>query len=124
MSKPIILIVDDEHDSADLLGMLLEMHFPDAGFFVAYGGREALDHATSQRPVAAVLDLEMPGMNGESLAHALRQKFVDRPPLLIALSGNVLLLSQIRANGAFDHHLSKPADTDALVHLLREQLAS
>lgn len=123
MTKPAILIVDDERDSADILGMLLEMHFPEATVVVAYGGQAAVDQVTSHRPVAAVLDLEMPGMNGEALAQALRRMFLERPPLLIALSGNVLRLSQIQGNGVFDHHLSKPVDTDAVVRLLARQLS-
>jgi CheY-like chemotaxis protein len=124
MTKPSILIVDDEPDSADILGMLLEMHLPEATVVVTYGGQAAIDQATSQRPVAAVLDLEMPGMNGEALAHTLRRMFLDCPPLLIALSGNVLRLSHIRGNGVFDHHLSKPVDTDAVVRLLAKQLST
>ena len=123
MTKPIILIVDDEADAADLLGMLLEMLLPGAEVIVRYGGQAAIHHATSHPPVAAILDLEMPGMNGEELAQALRHLFADQPPLLIALSGNVLRLSQIQGNGLFDHHLSKPVDPDAVGRLLAKQLA-
>lgn len=123
MAHPTILIVDDEPDAADMLGMLLEMQLPSAAVVVAHGGREAVDQANSHHPVAAVLDLEMPGMSGEALAGALRQMFSDRPPLLVALSGNVARLSQIRGNGVFDHHLSKPVDTDALVRLLAGRLS-
>ncbi len=70
-----------------------------------------------------MLDLEMPGMDGERLAEALRTLFPGNPPLLIALSGNVVRLVQIKGNGIFDHHLSKPIDVKALKLLIQERFA-
>ena len=122
MTKPTILIVDDESDAADVLGMLLEMLLPKVEVVVRYGGQAAVQYATKHRPVAAILDLDMPGMNGEELAQALRRMFEDQPPLLVALSGNVVRLSQIQGNGLFDHHLSKPVDPDAIARLLNGRL--
>jgi CheY-like chemotaxis protein len=119
---PVILVVDDETDSADLLGMILGMHLPQAVVRVAYGGQAALDAATQQRPDAAVLDLEMPGLDGEKLAMALKTSFPDATPLLIALSGNVSRIAAIRGKGLFDHHMSKPADIGGLVRLLTTSL--
>ena len=122
--QPVILVADDESDSADLLGMLLEIHFPDATVCVAHGGQLALDQAHLQAPQVAVLDLEMPGLDGESLALALRASFSSDPPFLVALSGNVGRLAAISHNGAFDHHMSKPANVDGLVRLLKKVLDS
>jgi CheY-like chemotaxis protein len=115
---PVILVVDDETDSADLLGKILEMLLPEAVVQVAYGGRSGLEVAKQRRPDAAVLDLEMPELDGEKLAMALRTAFPDAMPLLIALSGNVSRLARVRGNGTFDHHMSKPADVNGLVRLL------
>lgn len=122
MSNPVVLVVDDERDAADLLGLVLGMHLPQATVRVAYGGQAALDLARRQRPDAAVVDLEMPGLDGEQLALALRASFPDVAPLLIALSGNVMRLAGIQGNGAFDHRLSKPANVDALVRILAAKL--
>lgn len=119
-SKPIILIADDEADCADVLGLFIQMHFPEATVSVTYGGRAALEQARRQRPDAAVLDMEMPGMDGEALARALRDLYSAPTPLLIVLSGNVVRLEQVRGNGAFDQHLSKPTDVDALTRILGE----
>jgi CheY-like chemotaxis protein len=113
-----ILVVDDETDSADLLGMILEMQVPNAVVRIAYGGQAALKLATQSRPDAAVIDLEMPELDGEQLAVALRALFPDAVPLLIALSGNVGRLAAMSGKGTFDHHMSKPADLDGLVRLL------
>jgi CheY-like chemotaxis protein len=82
---PVILVVDDETDSADLLEMILKMRLPEAIVQVAYGGRSGLEVAKQRRPDAAVLDLEMPELDGEKLAMALRtaagsQPWRVRPP--------------------------------------------
>lgn len=50
---------------------------------------------------------------------AKRSRSLCAQPILIALSGNVVRLAQIRGNGAFDHHFGKPADVDGLVGLLK-----
>jgi two-component system response regulator VicR len=115
---PVILVVDDETDSADLLGMILKMRLPEAIVQVAYGGRSGLEVAKRRQPDAAVLDLEMPELDGEKLAIALRTAFPDTMPLLIALSGNISRLATVRDHGGFDYHMSKPVDVNGLVRLL------
>ena len=119
MTHLVVLVADDEADAADLLGLLLGLHLPQAAVRVAHGGQAGLDLAIRERPDAAILDLEMPGLDGEALAFALRAAYPDAAPLLIALSGNVVRLAQIRGNGAFDHHFGKPADVNSLVGLLK-----
>ena len=119
----VILVVDDETDAADLLGMILSMHFPEASVCVAYGGKSALDLAGSQLPQVAVLDLEMPGLDGEELARTLRSTFANDPPLMIALSGNVNRLSTLEDTGVFDHRLSKPTNVETLVRFIAQRLA-
>jgi CheY-like chemotaxis protein len=115
-----VLVVDDETDSADLLGMILEMQLPDATVHIAHGGQAALKLARQARPDAAVIDLEMPELDGEQLAAALRAQLTAGAPLLIALSGNVGRLAAISEKGIFDHHMSKPADIDGLVRILQK----
>ena len=114
-----ILVVDDDRETADLLGAVLSAYLPESSVSVAYEGRAAATLALAQRPDAAVLDLEMPELDGEGLARVLRTAFPDQPPLLIALSGAVIRLEALRQAGPFDHLLSKPTDVNALVELLR-----
>lgn len=119
-----ILIVDDHSVSADLLGIVMGMEFPEATVHVAYGGQAGLELAHRSCPDAVVLDLEMPGMHGEMLAVALRAVFGHNTPLLIALSGNVQLLDAVRQAGAFDHRLSKPVDIETLVGIVKKHVPS
>ncbi len=66
-----ILIVDDNRDGADSLGLLVEALGNEA--HVTYGGTQALDVASTFRPDLILVDLLMPDMNGCELAIQLRQ---------------------------------------------------
>ncbi|MBT2325739.1 response regulator [Variovorax paradoxus] len=113
-----ILVADDDRETADVLGAVLAAHFGESRVSVAYGGRAAVALALQQRPDAAVLELQMPELDGEGVAGVLRAEFPDDPPLLIALSGAVLRLQKLRQGDPFDHLLSKPTDIEKLVGLL------
>ena len=50
------LVVNDDHDTADLLGAILAAHLGASSVTVAYDGRYAVALALEQRPDAAVLE--------------------------------------------------------------------
>lgn len=124
MTKPMILIADDHADSADVLGLVMGMDFPQSVVAVTYGARDALESASRQRPNVALLDMEMPEMDGEALARALRDLYPVQPPLIIVVSGNLDRLEEARSLGVFDRCMSKPIDVDALVRIVGERLAA
>jgi CheY-like chemotaxis protein len=66
-----VLIVDDNRDGADALGLLVE----ELGnqVHVTYGGTKALEIATAFRPDLMLADLVMPDMDGCDLVTRLRQ---------------------------------------------------
>nr|WP_251010895.1 response regulator [Variovorax paradoxus] len=101
-----------------MLAALLTLELQDAVVRAVYTGADAVAVATEHRPDAAILDLEMSGLDGEGVAGALRSAFPDSRLLLIALSGNVLRLGALRNSGTFDYLLSKPVDIAALADLL------
>ncbi len=112
-----VLVVDDNHDAGDSLAMLLEML--GAQVKVARNGAQALEIYAGYRAPVVLLDIGMPGMNGYDVARALRSRYPERPPLLIALTGWGQEDDRRRASDAgFDHHLVKPAEIGALQHLL------
>ena len=108
-----ILIVDDNIDAADTLGMLLELegHVAQA----VYLSTEAIERARTFKPDIVLLDIGLPGMNGYELA----QRFRSMPELdgvrLIALTGYGKSEDQQRTKEAgFDDHLVKPVDAVTL----------
>ncbi|MEJ7592256.1 MAG: Na-translocating system protein MpsC family protein [Planctomycetaceae bacterium] len=66
-----VLVVDDNRDGADALGLLLEEL--DNEVHVTYGGVQAMDVATAFRPDLMLVDLLMPGMDGYTLVTRFRQ---------------------------------------------------
>jgi CheY-like chemotaxis protein len=80
-----VLIVDDDRDGADTLGMVIE----DLGnqVNVTYGGAQALDVATAFRPDIILIDLVMPSMNGCGLVGRFRSNPDFAQTRIIAITG-------------------------------------
>lgn len=80
-----VLVVDDNKDAADSLGLLLSLwgHEP----AIAYHGAAAWALAVSRRPDVALLDLAMPGLTGVDLARRFRADPVLKSSLLVAVTG-------------------------------------
>jgi CheY-like chemotaxis protein/uncharacterized protein YbcI len=81
-----VLIVDDNRDGADTLGLLVE----ELGnqVHVTYGGAQALDVATAFRPGLMLVDLSMPDLDGCSLVQRLRQNPAFTQTRIVAITGH------------------------------------
>jgi CheY-like chemotaxis protein len=112
-----VLVADDNQDSAESLGMLLEL----AGHEVqlAYDGQGALDSAACFLPDVILLDIGLPKMDGYEVAARLRQDRRHDRMLLVAVTGYGMESDRERTRAAgFDHHLVKPVDPRALSDLI------
>ncbi len=84
--KPLrVLVVDDNRDGADALGLLLEELENEV--HVTYGGVQALDVATAFRPDLMLVDLLMPGMDGCTLVNRFRQMPAFAEMKIVAITG-------------------------------------
>jgi CheY-like chemotaxis protein len=84
--KPLrVLIVDDNRDGADTLGLLVE----ELGnqVHVTYGGANALNVATTFGPDLMLVDLVMPNMDGCDLVKRLRQVPDFAHTQIVAITG-------------------------------------
>jgi PAS domain S-box-containing protein len=114
-----IMVVDDNIDAASILAMLLES----AGHqvMVEYGALEALALVQNVTPLPQVflLDIGLPGMDGNELAQRLRARPETAGATLIAVTGYGQENDRAQTAAAgFDHHLVKPVDIDALLAIL------
>jgi PAS domain S-box-containing protein len=109
-ARPVkVLVVDDNHDGADSLAMMLRA----LGHFVRveYDGERGADVAAEWRPDIALLDIGLPVLNGYDLARRLRAADATRSTVLVAVTGWGQLEDRRRsAQAGFDHHLVKPVD--------------
>lgn len=112
-----ILVVDDNQDSADSLGLLLKLLGNDVR--IVHDGPAAVEVANEFEPRVVLLDIGLPTMNGYEAARQIRQlSWADRA-VLIAVTGWGGADDRERSKQAgFDHHLVKPVDPDVLTQLL------
>jgi signal transduction histidine kinase/ActR/RegA family two-component response regulator len=112
-----VLVVDDNHDSADSLGLLLQRVGHDVR--TAYDGRQAVLTAEAFRPDAVLLDIGMPIMHGYDAARTIRQTAWGKHMLLIAMTGwGEEGDRDLSERAGFDRHLIKPLDPAALMRIL------
>ena len=106
-----ILVVDDEPDILELVQTRLEM----AGYEIitAESGDEALKCFFTQRPDLALLDLEMPGMDGFELCERIRQ-MSDVPIIFLTASSSEFHRVKGLRVGA-DDYIVKPFSKNELV---------
>ena len=113
-----ILVIDDNRDAADTVGMFLETEgFP---VVVGYCGKDAF-RAVGSGPVdVAILDIGLPDVNGYELAAAMRG--LGDVPLLVAVTGWGAKGDVERAlQAGFDFHFTKPAPLPELLALINDR---
>ncbi len=119
-SKQRVLVVDDDLDSAELLGVLLER----AGYDhrIARDSAAALAAALALVPHVALIDIGRPGMDGCQLLSAMRAEPVLANCRFVAVTGYSVEDLESRGDAAgFHAHLRKPIDFDAVYRVLGEQ---
>ena len=119
---PLVLIVDDDDDAADALGMTLRCFGHDV--VLAHSGPEALERmASSSPPGAALIDLALPIMDGFEVARRLRA--THPTTLLVALTGFSDEQSRRAAEQAgFHQYVMKPITARELDALLRAAMSA
>ncbi len=113
-----VLVVDDNTDAAESLGVLLDIEGHAA--HIAHTGAEALQVAQSRALDVVFLDIGLPDMTGYDVAKRLRMLPGMQKTLLVALTGWGTQDDRQRTRDAgFDRHLTKPAELPAVEELLR-----
>jgi CheY-like chemotaxis protein len=117
-SSPLrVLIVEDSPDTADSLALLLELAGHQAR--TARDSRSAVAAVGAWQPDVLLVDLGLPGEDGYAVARRLRD-LLARKPLLVAITGYGREADRRRSQEeGFDFHLTKPADPEFLLRLLR-----
>jgi signal transduction histidine kinase/CheY-like chemotaxis protein len=113
-----ILIVDDNRDAADSLGLMLQMIGNETQ--TAYDGVGAVQAAEAFQPKVVLLDIGLPKLNGYDACRQIRQQPWGKKMALIAMTGWGQEEDKRKAEDAgFDRHLVKPVDPRELIKLLR-----
>lgn len=106
-----VLVAEDDHDILDLVLVVLE----DSGFRVSSAvGAETLTRVRSDPPDLILLDYQMPGMDGITVAQQLKAdpKTADIPIVAMTAAGRApFICHEMDAAGC----LGKPFDIDNLI---------
>jgi PAS domain S-box-containing protein len=112
-----ILIVDDNRDAADSVGLMLQSTGNE--ICVAYDGEDAVRAADRFRPQVVLLDIGLPKLNGYEACRRIRQQPWGRNMVFIAVTGWGQDDDKRKAEDAgFDRHMVKPVDPHNLIKLL------
>jgi CheY-like chemotaxis protein len=111
-----VLVVDDEHDTADSFAVLLRL----SGYDVraVYDGPGAIGQLNGWQPAVVLLDIKMAGCDGVTLREQICRAAIRRPRFIAVTGlGTRPELEQVEAAG-FDHVLLKPVAPDDLLAIL------
>jgi DNA-binding response OmpR family regulator len=127
MGSKYILIVDDDPDMVETVGMMLESKGYEVG--KAYDGVEGEESVNKRRPDLLVLDVMMPRKNGYVLCAELKKKKETReiPVILLTAVGEAVpTTSYSHADGMAteaDDYIPKPVEAEVLVEAIERFFA-
>lgn len=117
MNRPLLLIVDDNQELADLLGQLFE----EAGYRarMAYRGEDALAALREEKPALAVIDLLLPDLVGYEVARAFSEEGVPYVFMTGVFKGDMLEEEGLAGHGAHAY-FQKPFESGELVRAVQK----
>ena len=126
--KPLILVVDDEHDLLEVMSTKLMA----SGFdtVVAYNAAEAVDAAGKLHPDMILMDIKMPGATGTDAALAIKQNPATKDIRIAFLSNlkdpwprTLSDRNKLAKELGMEDYIDKTADLNVIVAKVREILA-
>ena len=113
-----LLIADDENLELKVLEKTVKKHFvEELEIFASSNGRKASQICDEVKPDIALLDIEMPGMNGIELAKYIKEKYADCIIIFITAYDRFDYAIEAMHIKAFDY-LLKPWKEERLCELI------
>lgn len=112
-----ILIVDDQFG----IRILLNEVFHKEGYqtFQAANGIQALEILTNHSPDLVLLDMKIPGMDGNEILKRMKQIDPDIKVIIMTAYGELDMIQQAKDLGAITH-FAKPFDIDDIRSAVRQ----
>lgn len=121
MNKHHLLIVDDEVDMLNGLKRMITKEFPGISVSTAASAKEALLHQEGNDAEIALLDIQMPGMNGLELLDELTTKDPWITVVMMTGFGTIETAVEAIKLGAYDF-ITKPFDKELLTRTISKAL--
>jgi CheY-like chemotaxis protein len=118
-ARPLVLLVEDNELNLELFEALLEPHFRTIS---ARSGLEVERLVAQQRPDLVLMDLELPGVDGLTLARRLKAAEATRGIPVVALTAHTEHEARALTAAGFEGCITKPIDMRGFVTLVRSYL--
>lgn len=115
-SKINLLIVDDEEQFLDSIGRSLALR--DFNVIAVNRGEKAIEAARKNPIDVALVDLKMPGINGEETLKALKEEHRWMEVVILTGHGTIGSAAECIRSGAYSY-LQKPCDLDRILEALK-----
>lgn len=112
-----LLFVDDEEKFLEAMTKRLEAR--DFNVIAVNRGEKAIEAARSNPVDIALVDLKMPGIDGETTLKALKQEHQWMEIVILTGHGSIDSAVECTRSGAYSY-LQKPCDLDQLMEVLKE----
>lgn len=115
-----ILIVEDDILMRRMYESLFKRHAEEFAWELRPSVEEALEHLHDRKFDAAILDWELPGINGLQLLKAIRSNPATKAlPVIIASGQSTPAHEALALKHGANAYLAKPFDTEKLLDYLR-----
>jgi DNA-binding NtrC family response regulator len=115
-----LLVVDDDSDVAEVLRMILQERHT---IRIAHNGEAGLRLLNDRAPDLLLLDVEMPVLDGPSMAYRLIILDAGRELIPIVLISGVADLERVAEQVGTPYYLLKPVDIEPLIEIVERALA-
>jgi CheY-like chemotaxis protein len=123
MPTPTIVAIDDEMEFTKTIAQ----YFNPRGYtvHVAMSGTSGLELVEARRPDVVLIDLKMPGLDGDEVLALIRRTYPKMPVIVItAYSDEGHTRERVLANGAFAHFEKPISSMRHLAETIEQALAS
>lgn len=119
MTKPCVLVIDDEIAMCETLKAILETE--DYDVLTTGDARDGLN-VVNKEPVNLIIsDVRLPGMSGIKFLSAIKENFPSIPVMMISAFGDMKSAVDAMKRGAFDY-LAKPFQPEELLVTVKKAL--
>lgn len=118
--KPLVLVIDDDEDYCDQIGLVLRKDFE---VVKATSGKEGVSAASRHRPDLILLDILMPGLDGYEVCRVLKESDATKNiPVIILSSADRKDVWEHAENAGADGFISKTFKRKELLKKVRSNL--
>ncbi|MCX7966021.1 MAG: response regulator [Syntrophorhabdaceae bacterium] len=123
MKKARILIIEDNEQNLYLVSFILEKHGYEV--FTAKDGKEGIDMAVSIKPDLILLDIQLPVMDGYTVAKILRMNSeFDLTPIIAVTSYAMAGDREKTLEAGCNDYIEKPINPDTFMEQIERYILS